>query len=183
MEKLTLSPPWRIYYSKLLAMFGQDDDIKVIFDEDDCSIKFYVAKSKKAEVLNILLPEEKIFGNVSINIKIIPANKNSINFDYDKVADLYDILFKDNPVVDYIKTYESVLSNPLTYVVFKKEVVQFYSDNIGDINGFKSTLYEDIARDLFTSTKNDGVYFCTNITNVGTTIAAIKIDNNNQLYL
>jgi len=47
----------------------------------------------------------------------------------------------------------------LTYVLFKNKVVQYFIDNIGDYNGMKSTLYEDIARDIFEDV--DGVFFCT----------------------
>lgn len=48
----------------------------------------------------------------------------------------------------------------LTYVVFEAKVVQFFNDDIGDINGIKSTLYEDIAEEVFE--KKEGIYFCTN---------------------
>jgi hypothetical protein len=47
----------------------------------------------------------------------------------------------------------------LTYVAFKKEVVQFYADNLRDPNGFKSTLYQDIAEDVFGEKNN--VCYCT----------------------
>ena len=48
----------------------------------------------------------------------------------------------------------------MTYVVFVKEVVQYFNDDLGDANGVCSTLYQDIAKRLFTST--EGVFFCTN---------------------
>jgi hypothetical protein len=43
--------------------------------------------------------------------------------------------------------------------VFEKKVVQFFNDQLDDINGNKSTLYQDIAKDVFE--KHEGVYFCT----------------------
>ena len=46
------------------------------------------------------------------------------------------------------------MTNPLHYVVFKNRVVQYWSDNLGDINGNTSTLYENIARDVFGETDN-----------------------------
>lgn len=45
-------------------------------------------------------------------------------------------------------------------MLFKKEVVQYFTDNLGDYNGYRSTLYENIARDIFGDIV--GVFFCTN---------------------
>ena len=39
--------------------------------------------------------------------------------------------------------------NSFTYVVFEKEVVQYWNDNLGDINGLRSTLYQDLAKEIF----------------------------------
>ena len=46
----------------------------------------------------------------------------------------------------------------MSFAVFAKEVVQYYNDDLTDINGLKSTLYEDIARDVFDI---DGINYCT----------------------
>ena len=51
----------------------------------------------------------------------------------------------------------------MTYVVFKKEVVQYFNDSLGDIHGVCSTLMQDIAKDIFEDT--EGVYFCTDTEN------------------
>ena len=57
-------------------------------------------------------------------------------------------------------TVDLLYQRPITYVVFRNEVVQYYTDDLGDYFGMASTLYEDIARDLFSEV--DGIYFCTN---------------------
>ena len=49
--------------------------------------------------------------------------------------------------------------NDFNFVVFVPEVVQFYNDDLGDINGLCSTLYQDLAKDLFG--EEAGIYFCT----------------------
>jgi hypothetical protein len=49
-------------------------------------------------------------------------------------------------------------------VVFVPEVVQYYTDNLGDINGFRTTLYQELAKELFGDSElSRGVYFCTDI--------------------
>lgn len=51
--------------------------------------------------------------------------------------------------------------NSFTYVVFEKEVVQYWNDNLADYNGLTSTLYQDLAKEIFEDANLDGVYFCT----------------------
>ena len=58
---------------------------------------------------------------------------------------------------------------PLTYVVFKNCVVQFFNDNLNDYHGMLSTLYETIADEVLTGPAVTDVYFNTDIT-----YAAIK---------
>ena len=45
------------------------------------------------------------------------------------------------------------------YVVFENKVVQFFNDDLSDIHGNKSTLYQEIAKDIFGDC--DNIYFCT----------------------
>ena len=49
--------------------------------------------------------------------------------------------------------------NVLTYVVFTNKVVQFFNDNLNDIYGNVTTLYQEIASDVFDI--ESGVFFCT----------------------
>ena len=55
-----LSTPWDTCYSEIMALFGDDPDIEINYDEE-------------ANVVEIM-PSEKKFGNVSMQIKVIPAN-------------------------------------------------------------------------------------------------------------
>ena len=89
-----------------------------------------------------------------MEIVIIPSNDNVTKSDLIKAA------LAGNPIVSYVEHIE-VLSNPIDYIVFEKEVVQYFNDNLGDIHGVESTLYEDLAREVFE--EHDGVFFCTDI--------------------
>lgn len=153
-EKLKMSPPWIIYYRELEALFGQDPDIKLELDEDAPMIKMYVDGQDKAEALSQLLPPSKRFGNVELNVNIIPANK----IKNDKVS-LFQKAFDGNPILSDIKIAIQIFSN--NYIVFKKEVVQYFNDDLGDYNGICSTLYQDIAKDVFGCL--EGIFFCTDI--------------------
>lgn len=74
---------------------------------------------------------------------------------------MYKAAFEGNAAFNYLETVEGVFTNPISYVVFANEVVQFFNDDLNDIHGLKSTLYEDIARDVFE--KKDGMCFCTDL--------------------
>ena len=152
-KKTKLSPPWIEYYRKLEAMFGPDPDIKVEFDEDEMHIKLYVESHEKATALDELLPVQKDFGNVSVFIEVIPANDEPKRIDYIKRA------FEGNPAFSYATTIEGIMSNPISYVVFKPEVVQIWSDNLSDVNGLTSTLMAEIAKEIIG--QDDGIFFCT----------------------
>ena len=152
-KKMKLSPPWVEYYRKIEAMFGPDPDIRVEFDEDEMHIKLYVESHEKAAALDELLPVQKDFGNVSVFIEVIPANDEPKRIDYIKRA------FEGNPAFSYATTIEGIMSNPISYVVFKPEVIQFWNDNMGDPHGITSTLMADIAKEIIG--EDEGVIFST----------------------
>lgn len=155
-EKLYLSSPWVSFYHEIDALFKEDPQIKVVFDDDKNEVKLFVDNQEKAEALKELLPVEKNFSGVILKITIIPANKSVTS----KVK-LYNAAFDGNPALSYIKTVRGLFTNDLNYVVFKNKVVQYFNDDLGDVNGLKSTLYQDIAKDVFEET--DGIFFCTDL--------------------
>lgn len=168
-QNATLSPPWCIFYREVQALFGGDEEIKLFYNESENEIKFFVDNATKAEALAEILPEQIMFGNVVLNISIVPANTKKVKtYQHESV---FDIAFRDNPAYSYSKTYTGVFTNPITYVVFRKKVVQYYTDNLGDINGICSTLYQDIAKDVLAPTD---VYYCTDIDKCHPPITVLK---------
>jgi len=161
MAKLGLSAPWVEFYRQVEALFRRDSGVKVIYDEANRDLRLYVEDGKKAAALLDLLPTEKKFGRVTLRVTVVPANG---------VADGWEIsdLFKGNRAVDFIQETHGITILNMTYVVFKKEVVQYFTDDLGDYFGMKSTLYEDLAREILDPV--NGVYYCTN--NVTTEPAA-----------
>lgn len=154
-KNLNLSSPWEIYYKEICAMFSKDEDIKITFDDDEYVIKLYVNGTDKANALTKLLPMEKTFGNITVRVDVIPANNEVLTDD-----ELFNMAFDGNPVFDFaVHGRGTGIVSDSTYVVFKKEVVQYFNDSLDDINGLCSTLYQEIAKDIFGS--KTGVHFCT----------------------
>ena len=154
-EKVNLSSPWVIYYRKLESFFELDPDVEVILEggeEYQPVIRLYVDNSRKADALQELLPNEKKFGNVKVPIIVIPSNNTSSKLDLLKVA-----LEGNDAVVD-IETVSAVFDD-ITYIIFEKEVVQYFADDLGDLHGINSTLYQDLAKEIFGESSN--IHFCT----------------------
>lgn len=153
MAKFNLSSPWFIYYREINALFEKDFGVRVVFNEEGPEVKLYVDDPEKAEALRELLPSEKEFGDVYLLITVVPSNEAKNN------AVLFRKAFEGNEAVSFIHTTNNIFSSDLTYVVFKKEVVQYFTDDLSSINGVHSTLYQDIAKDVFD--EHEGVFFCT----------------------
>lgn len=156
MSKMKLSPPWCTYVNKVKGLFNGDPDIKIEFDEEEYILQLFVDDDEKADALMKLLPPQKEFGNVVMKINVVPANNST---DY---LELFRAAFKNNPNVVDITSVENPFGEPLNFVVFKKEVIQFYNDDISDLNGVLSTLNEMSAREVFGSSY-DTVNFCTDV--------------------
>mgnify|MGYP006958179753 CR=1 FL=1 len=151
-----LASPWVQYYREIEALFGDDPDIKVLFDEDDLVVRLSVNDHDKADALTQLLPASKEFGNVTLYISVIPNNEVAAP---SKIS-LLKRAFHGNPAFCYTASAEGLYSSPIHYVVFANQVVQYFNDDLGDINGFCSTLYQDIAKDVLG--ESEGVHYCTN---------------------
>jgi hypothetical protein len=154
-ERIKLSTPWVIFYRQIQALFKKDPAVKVVYDQVDNVIRIYVEGGTKAEAIEKLLPSEKTFGNVTVRIVVIPSNLDENN----KIS-LFEKAFDGNPILSTIISGE-LFGNSVNYVLFKKEVVQFYNDDLSDAHGVCSTLYQEIAKEVFGEDK--GVFFCTEV--------------------
>ncbi len=161
MANLKLLSPWVRYVKKLEALFLEDPTVHVVYDEDNLKVNVYVDEQEKADALFVLLPSLMNFGEVSLTISVIPADKEEKDFGDPGNAELMDRAFKGNGAFAFAQTVKGIFTNNLTYVVFKNKVVQYYTDDLGDIYGLESTVYEDIARAVLT--EREGVYYCTDL--------------------
>lgn len=159
MAKVRLTAPWDEYYKKLVVLFKYDDEVNVVYFEEDNKIKIFVDNPEKAEALQKVIPEEKEWGNVNLTLEVIPSNKKKRNNSLSVPRSFWGIVFEGNPVLSFIHTVDGIFTNPITYVVFVNEVVQYFNDDLSDINGNRSTLYQEIAKEVFLPV--EGTCFCT----------------------
>lgn len=156
MEKVNLSSPWVTFIHEIQMLFGQDPDISIVVDNGDSEVKLYVDNLQKADALTKLLPDHKDFGGVTLKITVIPSN---IATDDSPVA-IIRKAFDGNPVLSFATTIDAKIGS-FSYAVFKNEVVQFFNDQLDDLHGNKSMLYQDIAKDVLGNV--GGVFYCTDV--------------------
>lgn len=94
---------------------------------------------------------------MNLKITVIPANANK-----ESSISLFQKAFAGNPILNYIEGTEDTFSNYLYYFVFRNEVVQYFNDNLADIHGLESTLYQTLANEIFEG-RHEGVLFCTDL--------------------
>lgn len=160
MSTLKLQSPWVTHYEKIRELFKNDKEIKLVWDDDSANLTMYIDNPNKANVLRSMIPQTKTFGNVTMTIDIIPSN--SCNF-VAHTNPYIEHAFAGNPIYHFSKTFPNAfMTNPITYVVFAKEVIQYYNDDLGDLFGNANCLAEDLARDVLENNV-DGIFFCTDI--------------------
>jgi len=153
MGKLELSAPWEIFYHEINELFGNDPEIDIKIDNIAKNVSLFVSNAAKADALQKILPDKKVFGDIEVKITVIPANEE------DSPLSLYQRAFFGNPAFEYAVENGVEGDFNAVYVIFQNKVVQFFCDNIADANGNKSTLYENIAEDIIED--HAGVFFCT----------------------
>lgn len=167
MARINMSPPWILYYKKLNALFEEDKDILVIYDEDEMEVKLYCTNNNKSEALSLLLPDTVSFGSTELKVTVIPSNEKTNGFlkgyktTIDNPETAIFVLFSTNN--NYVESVE-IIPTPFgnfTYVIFTKEVIQYFEDNLADFYGNRSTLCETIAKEIFNNI--EGIFFCTSI--------------------
>lgn len=159
--RLKLSPPWITFVNELKALFGDDPQIKIVHHPEDYAVNLYVDDAAKATALAGLLPDHKTFGNIILAINVLPPNGEFCeNVCSATEAELFEIAFEGNPALSFVRTLDTAFLTKWTYVVFANKVVQFFNDNLNDVYGNMTTLYENIARDIF---EDPDVCFCTDV--------------------
>ena len=160
-KKVGLASPWQTYFNKLKALFGQDPEVHLSFDDrsEEKIIAIRVDNLKKHDAIKKLLPEVRGFGNVIVRINVIPPNEIRV---IDR-AELLDRAFEGNPVYDKLIIVEGGIPilGDTKYVMFKKKVAQFFNDNLADPNGNSSYLYADLAEEIFGHVEGEALHYST----------------------
>ena len=160
-----LSPPWYSYQRKVLALFGRDPEVRVRdlykVDENNFTLFIIVRTEVKAQAIRALLPRVVEVGGATITSRIfIPVDDCEVRLER-KGTDIQLIkeAFTGNPIFDRVEPGPPGLSS-WSFCIFRKEVIQFWDDDISNFYGLHTTLAETIALDIL---RDVNVQFCTGI--------------------
>ena len=162
MMKFAIEAPWYTFRKKVNALFEQDEKITVgeVYEPEDgtCDFAFdiEVKDHEKFLALDRVMPKTRTFGNVTLGITLFDEENANGN----DGIELFETIFKDNPIVKDIKRAVDFAGTEFGFVRFQPEVIQFPDDNIADYSGNWSGLAQDIAGEVFDDGFR-GVYFCT----------------------
>lgn len=141
-KKTGISAPWVTKAKEIITLFAKDTDLDVTFKEETNTVIIESTNTYKIMALEKILKKEFTFGNVTLKVECLVKNEK------ESMAALFKTAFAGNPHISQIQEVTTPMSPSETYVVFKKEVLQFFNDDISDFYGNWNGLAEDIIRDL-----------------------------------
>jgi hypothetical protein len=156
-EDKKLSPPWWTVQKKIKAMFKDDPDIEIksVSKGGDASGVTYTIyldtpDAAKAIALEKILKTEYNFGNIKLKVIVRVTNANNKTvLPAESIYDNYLDALATTPAVVDIRHVADMFGTKWIVIDFKKEVVQFWNDDLTDYYGNWNGLYTDIATDIF----------------------------------
>lgn len=142
-QNVGISSPWMTYYKKLVALFFDDPELEVKWNEDEKSIIIESTNTFKIMALEKLLEPTVTYGNVTITVKCLVKDGSE-----ESVASIFRTAFAGNPHISEVIEQETMGCIDQTFVLFKPEVIQFFNDDLTDYHGNWNGLSEDIMRDV-----------------------------------
>lgn len=154
-----LCPPWTELARKLEALFRQDPDVTVAADLDGDAkrIRILVQSADKASALSRLLPAAVELGAVRVALEVVPADGVELS-----ARELLERAFAGNDAFRYAaESAPGPGAPPFTYAVFEPQVLQYQADSIGHPRGLRTTLAENVFREIFTGPEASAILPCT----------------------
>ncbi|MCL2336141.1 MAG: hypothetical protein FWC60_01840 [Firmicutes bacterium] len=158
-----LSPPQYTYYNYIKHSIGNDPCVNVADMKEmgggNYVIPIHVQGHERAVALATILELHKSMGNLSIDIEIFCGNQmvtpseNTENSE--SLLKLYEQALSTNRYFACAKINELLPGYPSIFPVFKKEVIQFYNDDLSDLYRNFNGVAADVFREVFKSSIND----------------------------
>lgn len=158
-KEVRLSPPWYTFANQIKYTYGASKFIHVndlIEVDGEYLLTINVYDNRIARALRQILPMEKMFGNVDVDIAIFDCNGHEVpisNQEYtpEALGELFCIALKCNPLFVGVVLTGGKIPAPIinsvgnVVVIIDKCVVQFYNDDIADL----CSNYNEVAAKVF----------------------------------
>lgn len=162
-DDVAIQSPWVTHWEMVKAMFAKDESVRIsdlIYipsnNGNNAIYKFQILATdndKAAAIKDVLLQSIEM-GNITLKIDIgagteifheIDSNKGNSIVELDD----YKRVFVGNPAFYDVIDIADFYGVHHKFVVFEREVVSFFNDDLTDPWGLWNGLYEDIARNIF----------------------------------
>ena len=135
--------PWEIHARKIEALLSYDRAVDgVAYDDETHEIKVFVNGDDKAAAIQSLLVDHLDFGNVSVDVRVIPSNVEPDE------AELFSRAFEGNELFSCMLQMTTPHGVEENFAVFEPVAVQYYSDDIGSAFGVTTVTPEQLAKDV-----------------------------------
>ena len=85
-----LSPPWDTYVHYIESLFKGDPEVHLNYDEPNRLLKILVDEQEKYEAIDKIMPTSVAFGNVTLNIEVVPADEED-NVEIEEADEVEDL--------------------------------------------------------------------------------------------
>lgn len=152
-DQVGIEAPWWRIYKEISNLFAPDKEIEISkMDESDPSVcKFTISSKNAAKIaaLEKIVKNHFVIGNVTLDI----------SFEYIKdggniTADDFEAAFEGNSNYVTSKVISKGPFQDITYVIFAKEIIQFFDDDLTDIYGNFNGTVEEVASDICNKSSN-----------------------------
>lgn len=162
-KNVKLSPPWTTVEKKIRALFNGDEDITIKpikrLADGNLELSLEGPDACKMIALSSIMKTKYNFGNFNLNLVFRTTDGKEvgpIEVDewFDDLYGVYEDAFCSTATVIDIKDVQDRTGAENVVISFKKEVVQFFNDDLTDFYGNWNGLYTDIAKELL----NDNLF-------------------------
>ena len=157
-KNLNLSPPPYTYFNFLKHSIGNDPCLEVlemqVMEGGNYLIQIEVEVRSKARALAVILKLHQNIGNENIYIEVL--NNGRIvrpQEDYRTMRDfikMFECALSTNHYFDRATFIKTISGMPIVFLIFKKEVIQFFNDDLSDLyanfNGVAADVFREVMR-------------------------------------
>ena len=157
-ENVRLSPPPYTYFNFIKHSIGNDSCLEVlemqVQEEGNYLIQIEVQDRRHARALAAILELHKNIGNENIYIEVL--HKGTIvepQEDYKTMKDfikMFETALCSNRYFNRATFIKSLAGYPIVFLIFKKEVIQFFNDDISDFfnnfNGVAADVFREVLK-------------------------------------
>lgn len=160
-KELRLAAPWIEAYHMISAFFEEDEDVRVVLDNESKNVRIYVKSTNKSLALSKMLKSEIRSEEdpeaLYCTVTVYPPNGTCTPDIGIEPENLIYAAFYGNSIVSRVLQKEQPFG--FTYVLFTPAVVRYWNDSLAEWDGYATTTYQDIAKKIFKPI--DGLFWTT----------------------